>query len=199
MSHKRKAQIVVLLVVFVLSLGVASAAGASSYCGSYVTVQWGDTLSGIAAMCGTTADAIRAANPSLGWWLYAGQVIYAPSGYSAPVYYPPVAPPEPVYYPPSSGTYVVQWGDTVYSIARRSGVGVNDVLAANPGIYDARYIYAGQVLNVPSAPSYYTVQRGDTLRIIANMYGTSVYTLQSLNPQIYNANWIYAGQAIRVR
>jgi LysM repeat protein len=172
----------------VSSLGFAGTAGASYTCSSYVTVQWGDTLSGIAALCGTTADAIRAANPGLGWWLYAGQTLYIPTGYSAPAYYPTYG-----------GNYVVQWGDTAYSIATRSGITVNDLLAANPGIYDARYIYAGQTLNVPSAPSYYTVQSGDTLRIIAARYGTSVYSLQLLNPQIYNANWIYAGQVIRVR
>jgi peptidoglycan endopeptidase LytE len=137
-------------------------------------------------------EAIQSANPSLGWWLYAGQVIYVPGGYSGYS--------EPVYYPPSgSGTYVVQWGDTLYSIARRSGVGVNDMLAANPGIYDSRYIYAGQALNVPAAASYYTVQSGDTMRRIAAAYGTTVYSLQALNPQIYNANWIYPGQVICVR
>ena len=197
MSYKRKFQSIILITVLLLSLGFASVAGASYYtCSAYITVQWGDTLSGIASLCGTTVDAIRAANPGLGWWVYAGQVLYIPAD-SAPAYYPPSN--SPIYYPSSSGTYVVQWGDTVANIAARSGVSVNDVLAANPTIWNASWIYAGQVINLPAAPTYYTVQRGDTLRIIAGRYGTSVYSLQALNPQIYNANWIYAGQVIRVR
>lgn len=104
-----------------------------------------------------------------------------------------------MYYPTYGGNYVVQWGDTLASIAARSGVSVNDILAANPAIWNASWIYAGQVINLPAAPAYYTIQRGDTLRIIANRYGMSVYSLQALNPQIYNINWIYAGQVIRVR
>lgn len=191
MSYWRKFQLIVLLAVLVSSLGFAgraSAAGAFNYtCSAYITVQWGDTLSRIASLCGTTIAAIQSANPGLGWWVYAGQVLYIPTGSAS------------TYYPPSSGTYVVQWGDTLASIAVRSGVSVNDILAANPTIWNASWIYAGQVINLPSAPSYYTVQRGDTLRIIANRYGTSVYSLQALNPQIYNANLIYAGQVIRVR
>jgi len=188
MSYKSMFQFIVLLALLVSSLSFTDAAGAYT-CGTYITVQWGDTLSGIAALCGTTAADIQAANPGLGWWIYAGQVLYIPTG-SAGVYYP-------TYY--SSGTYVVQWGDTLGKIAARSGVSVNDILAANPTIWNASWIYAGQVINLPAAPAYYTVQSGDTLRIIANMYGTSVYSLQLLNPQIYNANWIYAGQVIRVR
>jgi LysM repeat protein len=160
-------------------------------CSTYVTVQWGDTLSGIASLCGTTVDAILAANPGIGWWIYAGQVLYIPSGYS---YTPPVS-----YVPSYGGTYVVQWGDTLGIIAQRTGFTVNSLLAANPQIWNASWIYAGQVINLPSAaPVYYTVCYGDTLRIIANKYGTSVYSLQMLNPQIYNPNWIYPGQVIRV-
>jgi LysM repeat protein len=188
MSYKRTVQLIVLLALLVSSLGFTGTAGAYT-CSTYITVQWGDTLSGIARLCGTSVSAIQAANPGLGSWVYAGQVLYIPSGYT----------PAPVYYPTPGGTYVVQWGDTLFKIATRAGVSVNDILAANPSIGNASYIYAGQVINLPAAPTYYTVQRGDTLRIIAERYGTSVYNLQMLNPQIYNINLIYPGQTIRVR
>ena len=188
MLYKRTIQLIVLLAVLVSALGFSGKALAWTGCGTYITVQWGDTLSGIASLCGTSVAAIQAANPGLGWWVYAGQVLYIPSGYTAPVYY--AAP---------GGTYVVQWGDTLAGIASRAGVSLNDVLAANPNIWNASWIYAGQVINLPAAPAYYTVCSGDTLRIIAARYGTSVYSLQLLNPQIYNINWIYPGQSIRVR
>ena len=109
-------------------------------CASYVTVQWGDTLSGIAAQCGTTVDAIRTANPGLGWWLYAGQVLYIPTGYN----------PQPNYPPVTNNTYVVQWGDTLGKIAGRSGTNVYAILAVNPQIWNPSLIYVGQVINLPS-------------------------------------------------
>jgi LysM repeat protein len=191
MTGKRVFQSILALAILFTSFASTGGALAWSGCGGYVTVQWGDTLSGFASLCGTTADAIRAANPGLGWWVYAGQVLYIPTGSYAPA---------PVYSSPSyGGTYVVQRGDTLGRIAARSGVGVNDLLAANPQIWNASLIYAGQVINLPaSAPVYYTVQRGDTLRIIANSYGTTVYSLQLLNPTIYDPNLIYPGQVIRV-
>lgn len=188
MHFKRVFQAIVLMAVLVSALGFAGGASAW-YCSSYITVQWGDTLSGIASLCGTTVDAIRAANPGLGWWAYAGQVLYIPTGST---YYPPSSPSY-------GGTYVVQWGDTLAKIASWHGVTVNDLLAANPHIWSASLIYAGQVLTIPAAPAYHTVSYGETMRSIASWYGTTVYSLQLLNPTIYDVNYIYPGQVIRVR
>jgi LysM repeat protein len=192
MVAKRIVQLIVVVAILVASFASTGGALAWTGCASYITVQWGDTLSGIARLCGTTATAIQAANPGLGWWVYAGQVLYIPTGYA-----PPSAP---AYSPAYGGTYVVQYGDTLGKIAARQGVGVGDLLVANPQIYNASLIYVGQVINLPAAsPVYYTVQYGDTLRIIANSYGTSVYSLRLLNPVVYNPNLIYPGQVLRVR
>ncbi len=136
-----------IVVVAILVASFASPGGASAWsnCASYITVQWGDTLSGIALYCGTTVDAIRAANPGLGWWLYAGQALYIPTGYT-----PPPAPP------PSYGSYTVQWGDTLGKIAKRIGVRLSDLLAVNPQIQNPSLIYAGQAINLPAgAPPPY--------------------------------------------
>ena len=189
MIGKRAFQILVLTAVVFSSLGFAGSASAW-YCSSYVTVQWGDTLSGIAAYCGTTVEAIRAANPGLGWWVYAGQVLYIPGDTSYSYNYS---------YSTYGGNYVVQWGDTLAKIASAHGVTVNDLLAANPNIWSASVIYAGQVIYVPAAPAYHTVSYGETMRSIAAWYGTTVYSLQLLNPNIYDINYIYPGQVIRVR
>ena len=188
MSVKRIAQIIIVLVILFASLAGAGNAHAWGSCNTYITVQWGDTLSGIAAFCGTTVSAIQAANPGLGWWVYAGQALYIPTGYT----------PAPIYSPAPGGTYVVQWGDTLGIIAGRIGVSVYDILAVNPQIYNASLIYTGQVINLPATPVWYTVQWGDTLRNIAARYGTSVYSLQLLNPQILNPNLIFPGQVVRV-
>jgi len=82
-------------------------------------------------------DAIRAANPGLGWWLYTGQVIYIPTGTTPS-------------YPPTSGTYVVQTGDTLGKIAARGKTNVNNLLSVNPQITNPSLIYAGQVINLPA-------------------------------------------------
>lgn len=53
--------------------------------------------------------------------------------------------------PPASGparTYVVKAGDSPYSIARRNGIKLDALLAANPGI-DPRRLPIGQTLNLP--------------------------------------------------
>src|SRR5215210_6982132 len=108
MATKRFFQLVMVFAILVASF--ASSGRASAWgCASYITVQWGDTLSGIAATCGTTVEAIQAVNPGLGWWVYAGQVLCIPTGYAS----------APISYPTAGSTYVVQRGDTLGKIAAR--------------------------------------------------------------------------------
>lgn len=133
-------KIIIVLALMTLVLTPTLSVKAWYNCGGYVTVQWGDTLSGLAAMCGTTVEAVRSANPGLGWWLYAGQVIYLPSGYAS----------QPVYNPyPTGNTYIVQPGDTLAIIAVRYGMTVYDLWAANPQIWNPSLIYVGQAINIP--------------------------------------------------
>ncbi|HUI88161.1 MAG TPA: LysM peptidoglycan-binding domain-containing protein [Anaerolineales bacterium] len=200
MSLKSFVNGLLLLATLLASLAITGNALAWSGCGSTYTVQWGDTLASVAYKCGTTVAAIRQANPNLRYWLYAGQTISMPGYYAnnaaynpAPQYY------TTNYYPaaPTARTYVVQWGDTMHKIAERMNVSLNDLIAANPQIWNPNWIFYGQVINIPAPAQYYTVQRGDTLQIIAARFGTSVYSLETLN-QLWNPNLIYAGQVIRV-
>jgi LysM repeat protein len=145
---KRIIQVALVFMLLAASLASAGEAKASAACPAYYTVQWGDTLGGLALTCGTTVDAIRAANPGLGWYLYAGQTLYIPTGYTTPSQ-------PPAYYPTST----VQSGDTLGKIAKRTGSSVSAILAVNPQISNASLIYAGQVINLPSGvvvqpPSY---------------------------------------------
>jgi LysM repeat protein len=107
-------------------------------CGGKYVVEWGDTLSKLAARCGTTVAAIYAANPGLGATLYAGQVLTIPGS---------------DYTPPPAGytsTYVVRSGDTFSKIARKYGVSVKALKAANPQVSNINLLYVGQVLYVPA-------------------------------------------------
>jgi LysM repeat protein len=138
MNVKNFIQVIVVTVLLVTSFASVGGALALSQCPAYVTVQWGDTLSGIAVQCSTTVAAIQAANPGLGWWLYAGQVLYIPTGPTAPG-------SQPTY----GGFYTVQRGDTLGRIAGRTGVSLSSIVAANPQIANPSLIYPGQVINLP--------------------------------------------------
>jgi LysM repeat protein len=105
--------------------------------------------------------------------------------------------------------YVVQRGDTLYSIARRYGTTVQAIMNAN-GLRNGNFIWAGQRLVIPgsggSAPSsgggggggsIHVVRRGDTLYSIARRYGTTVQAIMNLNG-LRNSNLIYVGQRLRV-
>ncbi len=105
---------------------------------------------------------------------------------------------------------VVNWGDTLYSVAVRNGTTVAALVRAN-GLPNANFIYAGQRLviptgnAVPGAPApvpalsagVYTVVRGDTLATIAGRYGTTVAAIMRVN-NLYNPNFIYTGQRLNV-
>ncbi len=105
----------------------------------------------------------------------------------------------------SSATYVVQPGDTLFSISRRQGVNVQALAAAN-GLTLNSWVYVGQRLTIPGSTGTpasppvtgdtYTVQRGDTLFSIARRHGTTVAALKSANG--LTRDTIYVGQRLRV-
>ena len=147
MSYKTFSQIILLIAILTASFASPGAVNAWSGCGSTYVVQWGDTLSGIAAYCGTSVSAIYAVNPGISGYLYAGQVLAMPGGNYCNC-------PQVSY----SGTYTVQRGDTFSEIAKRYGISLNNLWAANPHVWDINRIYPGQLLNVPGyQPSYQPV------------------------------------------
>lgn len=187
-----KSTVFVLIVLAMLSS--PAQASALTGCGTAYYVQWGDSLSGIAQACGTTMYAIQLANPGLGSWVYAGQVLTMPgTGGSVS----------------STGYtwYTVQWGDTLRILANRYGTTV-DAIASLNGIAYYDYIYTGQSLKIPgagyTAPVYstvssgsaYVVQYGDTVKKLAYRWGVAIGDILAANPQIVNMNYIYAGQII---
>ncbi|WP_409345600.1 M14 family zinc carboxypeptidase [Paenibacillus sp. MBLB4367] len=80
-------------------------------------------------------------------------------------------------------SYVVQKGDTVYRIARRFGVGVREISAANPQLANINQVVPGQVLTIPqNVPSRYVIQPGDTFYYIAKRFNIALSDLLAANP-----------------
>lgn len=117
--------------------------------------------------------------------------------------------------PVGGATHVVQYGETLGSIAALYGT-TWPTLAALNGLSNPNFVYAGQVLNVGStvvgatgggpsvaAPTtassgrVHTVQPGETLASIAAVYGTTWPALATLN-NLANPNFIYAYQILNV-
>ena len=141
---KRIFQWVLVGALVVATFASTGSAAASGGCASYAVVQWGDTLSGLASLCGTTVGAIQAANPGLGSWLLAGQVLYIPTGGGntyVSAYQGQVA----------GSTYTVQWGDSLGGIAAKTGFSYSAILSVNPKIWNADLIYPGEVINLPAS------------------------------------------------
>ena len=141
---KRIFQWMLVAALLVAPFASTGSAAAWSGCASYAVVQWGDTLSSLAALCGTTVGAIQAANAGLGTWLWAGQVLYIPTGGGstyATAYQGQVA----------GSTYTVQWGDSLGNIAVKTGFSYASILSVNPQIWNADLIYPGQVINLPAS------------------------------------------------
>lgn len=153
------------------------------------TVQWGDTLYSLARRFNTTVEALVALNglqnPN---FIRVGQVLKI------------------VGTPTSPGTtteYIVQPGDTLFSIARRYNTTVEAISRAN-GIVNPWYIRVGQKLvisqgSTPTTPSgsTYVVQPGDTLYSIAARFGKNVWDIIAAN-NLPDPYWIWVGQVLTI-
>jgi LysM repeat protein len=158
-------------------------------------VRMGDTLYSIARRFGVTVDALAQLNSIPNpRYIQVGQQLIIPRGtWITPV--PPTPQPNPV-------VYIVQWGDTLYSIARRYGTSV-EAIALQNRIANPSRIYAGQRLVIsggttPPVPPYtqiHVVRAGETLYSIARRYGSTYWAIAMAN-HLINPNVIYVGQRL---
>ena len=83
--------------------------------------------------------------------------------------------------PESGNYYVVQSGDSLWKIANKYGITVDELKSLN-GL-TSNNLSVGQILEVPGSSSSgtYTVKAGDSLWKIANQYGLTVAELKNLN------------------
>ena len=155
--------------------------------GQTYTVKSGDSLWSIARDFNITVQELKAANNLTSDILQIGQILVIPSNYQ----------------PPSITTqdYIVQRGDSLWTIAREFNTTVNELRSINNLTSDILQI--GQILKVPSreeepmppaTPSTYTVQRGDSLWSIAKTFGVSVDDIKTANN--LTTNLLQIGQVL---
>lgn len=116
-------------------------------------------------------------------------VVKALADYVGVTYTPPVG----------SNTYVVKKGDTLWSIARKNNISVDELKKLNN--LTSNSLSLNQVLKLPTSnndlSTTYTVKSGDTLYKIANQFGLSVNELKSINN--LSTNNLSIGQVLKVK
>lgn len=122
-------------------------------------------------------------------------------------------------------THVVKRGESLSRIAQQHGVGLDELVRANPQIRNPNLIHAGQHITIPgreaapaeaapaaqpaahgAAPTEatpagareYQVKPGDTLSHIAKDHRVTLNQLLEANPQIRNPNRIRPGDTIQL-
>lgn len=116
-------------------------------------------------------------------------VVKALADYAGVTYTPPVG----------SNTYVVKKGDTLWSIARKNNISVDELKKLNN--LTSNSLSLNQVLKLPTSnndlSTTYTVKSGDTLYKIANQFGLSLNELKSINNLLTNN--LSIGQVLKVK
>ena len=149
--------------------------------GNTYTVKSGDSLWSIANKYETTVNTLKSLNNLTSDVLNVGQVLLIPNESSNGS-------------SNNSSTYTVKAGDSLWNIANKYGITVDELKNLN-GL-TSNMLKIGQVLKVPSGGNTYTVKSGDSLWSIANRYGTTVDTLKSLNG--LTSNTLMIGQVLNL-
>lgn len=134
-------------------------------------VKKGDTLYGIANKYNVSVDNLKSYNNLSADSLSIGQIIKIPDNKV------------------NSNEYVVKSGDSLYSISRKYGVSVDELMSVNN--LKSTVLSVGQVLKIPNSGKVtnviYTVKKGDSLWSIAKNNKTTVDAIVKLN-NLSNAN-----------
>lgn len=145
-------------------------------------VQKGDSLYSIANKLGTTVSELKKENNLTSNTLQIGEVLRIPTK---------------EIYEGEENVYIVQKGDTLYSIAAANNTTVDELKRINN--LTSNILSTGQLLKIPSAllpESTYIVKKGDSLYSIANKYNTTVDELKRINN--LTSNILSIGQVLKL-
>lgn len=145
-------------------------------------VQKGDSLYSIANKLGTTVSELKKENNLTSNTLQIGEVLRIPTK---------------EIYEGEENVYIVQKGDTLYSVAMANNTTVDELKRINN--LTSNILSTGQLLKIPSAllpESTYIVKKGDSLYSIANKYNTTVDELKRINN--LTSNILSIGQVLKL-
>ena len=147
------------------------------------TVKKGDSLWKIANKYNTTVEKLKSVNNLKTNTLSVGQKLVIPSISVSPEV---------------SDTYIVQKGDSLWSIANKFNMTVSEL--KNLKNLTNNLLSIGQVLKIKDSSNNgkttYTVQKGDSLWVIANKYGITTEELKSYNN--LTSNLLSIGQVLKI-
>ena len=147
------------------------------------TVKKGDSLWKIANKYNTTVEKLKNANNLKTNTLSVGQKLVIPSISVSPEV---------------SDTYIVQKGDSLWSIANKFNMTVSELKSLNN--LTNNLLSIGQVLKIKDSSNNgettYTVQKGDSLWVIANKYDITTEELKSYNN--LTSNLLSIGQVLKI-
>lgn len=147
------------------------------------TVKKGDSLWKIANKYNTTVEKLKSVNNLKTNTLSVGQKLVIPSISVSPEV---------------SDTYIVQKGDSLWSIANKFNMTVSELKNLNN--LTNNLLSIGQVLKIKDSSNNgkttYTVQKGDSLWVIANKYGITTEELKSYNN--LKSNLLSIGQVLKI-
>lgn len=147
------------------------------------TVKKGDSLWKIANKYNTTVEKLKSANNLKTNTLSVGQKLVIPSISVSPEV---------------SDRYIVQKGDSLWSIANKFNMTVSELKNLNN--LTNNLLSIGQVLKIKDSSNNgkttYTVQKGDSLWVIANKYGITTEELKSYNN--LKSNLLSIGQVLKI-
>ena len=135
----------------------------------YYTVEKGDTLYSISRRFNIPVDEIRRINNLTSDILSIGQKLYF------------------VEIPQNESIYIVQKGDTLYSVSKKFNLSIDDIKRLNNLTNDNLYIGQELIIIETTKPiindeyDIYEVEKGDSLWAIANRYNIRVNDLIDLN------------------
>ena len=109
--------------------------------------------------------------------------------------------------PPGTNPYIIQAGDTFWSLSQKFGIPLESIINANPGL-NPTTLQIGMQVCIPVAPTPpfptcppgsvpYTIQPGDTFYLISKKLGVPLETIISLNPAV-DPTRLFVGQIICV-
>ncbi len=149
----------------------------------YYRVQSGDTLWSLARRFNTTVDELKKANNLTTNSLSIGELLKIPESDTTTV---------------EEEVYIVKSGDTLYSIARKYNLSVDELKKLNN--LTSNTLSIGQRLIVKSTPQMsentYVVVKGDSLYAIARRFNTTVDEIKKLNN--LTSNTLSIGQVLKI-